>query len=71
MRIGNRQIGKVVYLCKIYNADDEFPDCNQCDNMDNCDGGIVGKDSAFQIKCGAEHGWNGYRRFEIIKGIDR
>lgn len=40
----------------IYSADDEMPDCMQCDH---CDGNF---DCCNQ--CGAEHGWYGYRRTE-------
>ena len=49
-----------------YTADDEEPDCMQCDHVcgwiwtdykgkkhDNC-----------SEQCGAEHGWNGYKRTE-------
>ena len=42
-----------------YTADDEMPDCLNCDNCDSeydC--------SKF---CGAEHGWFGYRRTELKK----
>lgn len=42
----------------VYTADDEEPDCGQCDNCD-LDG------EYFCVKsCGPEHGWYGYQRTE-------
>lgn len=40
-----------------YTADDEMPNCNQCDHV---------FDDKFNCEkfCGAEHGWWGYRRTE-------
>lgn len=38
----------------IYTADDEMPDCGQCDNCCN--------DFECSKLCGAEKGWNGYQR---------
>jgi hypothetical protein len=39
----------------VYTADDEEPKCGRCDNM------CIPYDSCVQ-KCGAEHGWNLYKR---------
>lgn len=41
-----------------YNADDETPDCGQCDFV--CDGFDC------ENNCGPEHGWYGYSRAECI-----
>lgn len=41
----------------IYTADDEIPDCLNCDNCD--------KDLDCSRYCGAEHGWVCYRRTEM------
>lgn len=45
----------------IYNADDEEPKCERCDNND--------EDSGYYCvhSCGAEHWWNGYERTERIE----
>lgn len=43
----------------IYTADEEEPDCGQCDN---CDGSILDC-SKF---CGPEHGWHGYQKTEYV-----
>ena len=58
--------------CKIYTADDECPDCMQCDRMPECTGGIIEngygehkKDPNFH--CGSEWGWNDYQRTEYDK----
>ena len=49
---------------KIYTADNEFPDCGSCDHI--CD------DSKFYVRyCGAEHGWAGYQRTEILDDNDK
>lgn len=42
----------------IYTADEEIPNCNRCDNA---------SEELFDCEkyCGAEQGWNGYRRTEI------
>lgn len=40
-----------------YTADDEQPDCNKCE--------YVFGDYDCENLCGAEHGWNGYRRIEV------
>lgn len=51
----------------IYNADDEFPDCMECDF---CCCANVYKDHNGKYhdrcceECGAENGWNLYRRTE-------
>lgn len=44
-----------------YTANDEMPECGQCDHFDGSDG--------FKCEewCGPEHGWFGYMRTEIIK----
>lgn len=41
-----------------YTADDEFPDCGKCDNIN----------APYKIcaACGAEHCWNRYIRTEYI-----
>lgn len=43
----------------IYTADDEEPNCNRCDNIE----------CAYLCihRCGAEHGWYGYERSELIE----
>lgn len=41
---------------KIFTADNEFPDCGQCDHV--CD------DMEYCNKCGPEYGWANYRRTE-------
>ena len=43
-----------------YTANDEMPDCGQCDRFDGSDG--------FKCEewCGPAHGWFGYRRTERI-----
>lgn len=45
----------------IYTADDEMPDCLQCDrctsDFDCCE------------YCGAEHGWWGYKRTQYIPPV--
>jgi hypothetical protein len=46
----------------IHSADDEMPDCMCCDRVDD--------DFDCCNKCGAEYGWGGYRRTEIIKKIE-
>lgn len=39
----------------IYTADDEYPDCGMCDNVNASD--------EFCIRlCGSDRGWNGYQR---------
>lgn len=46
----------------IYTADDEMPDCIQCDNCD--------QSATFCCNsCGAEHGWFSYRRTAILSDI--
>lgn len=42
----------------IYTADDEIPNCSRCDNASE-------ELWCCEECCGAEHGWNGYRRTEI------
>lgn len=44
----------------IYNADDEEPQCQKCDNFEI-------PDTFCMNNCGGGHGWNGYQRTEIIK----
>lgn len=48
-----------MYEYVTHTADDEMPDCGECDHIcDNfscCD------------RCGPEHGWNGYIRTEKIE----
>lgn len=44
----------------VYTADDEEPDCGQCDN-------ICGTDEFCTKCCGAEHYWNGYSRTVLGK----
>lgn len=47
------------YIKEIYTADNEEPKCGRCDYFGggfDCCG-----------KCGAEHGWNGYKRTELIE----
>ena len=65
---------KVIRGIVIFNADDENPDCMQCDRVDMCSGGvfinpygIVVKDNNF--KCGAEWGWRDYQRTESLRSI--
>lgn len=43
-----------------YTADDEEPKCGECDNVQMPDKWCV-------ENCGANNGWNGYRRTEIVK----
>ena len=43
----------------IYTVDDEEADCNRCDHC-------YGEDYYCIKLCGAEHGWNGYERIEIM-----
>jgi hypothetical protein len=45
-----------------YTVDDEMPDCGRCDH--------VSDDFKCCDWCGAEHGWWGYRRTEVIN-IDK
>lgn len=54
--IGGLKVDKKI----VYTADEEEPDCGQCDN---CDGGIL--DCA--KFCGPEHGWYGYQRTEYLE----
>lgn len=46
------------YVNKTYTVDDEEPKCGRCnhfgDDFDCCE------------HCGAEHGWNGYERTELV-----
>ena len=39
----------------VYTADDEYPDCGKCDN-------INASDELCTKLCGSEHGWSGYSR---------
>ena len=41
----------------IFTADDEMPDCMECDRCDNFDNGKC---------CGPEYGWARYRRTEEV-----
>lgn len=43
-----------------HTANDEMPECGQCDHFDGSDG--------FKCKewCGPEHGWFGYKRTERV-----
>lgn len=41
----------------VYTADDEEPVCTRCDNMNI-------PYTWCERYCGAEHGWNGYKRTE-------
>lgn len=43
----------------IYTVDDEEPDCNRCDHC-------CGEDYYCLKQCGAQHGWNGYERIEMM-----
>lgn len=43
-----------------YTANDEMPECGQCDHFDGSDGFDCVK------MCGPEHGWFGYRRSEWV-----
>ena len=38
-----------------YTADDEYPDCGRCDNINV-------SDELCARFCGADHGWNSYQR---------
>lgn len=42
----------------IFTADDEEPECGQCDHICDFD---------CENLCGTEHGWWGYERTEIIE----
>lgn len=42
----------------IYTADDEEPNCNRCNNVE-CECLCI-------QNCGAEHGWYGYERSELV-----
>jgi len=61
---------KVLYDGRImYTADDEEPDCMNCDRMPECTGGVIEitcgehkKDPDFH--CGSDWGWNDYQRTE-------
>lgn len=50
----SERIGRFV----IYSADDEMPDCMCCDRCDS--------DFDYCNNCGAEYGWYGYRRTELV-----
>lgn len=41
-----------------YTANDEMPDCGNCDHFYGADGFMC------EEYCGAKHGWNGYIRTE-------
>lgn len=43
----------------IYTADDEEPKCERCVHCD-CDEYLC------VSRCGAEHGWHGYERIELV-----
>lgn len=45
-----------------YNADDEEPACSRCERITS--------DFDCENLCGAEHGWNGYLRMEIVEMAD-
>lgn len=44
-----------------YTANDEIPECGQCDHFDGSDG------FKCEERCGPAHGWFGYRRTEIVE----
>lgn len=52
----------------VYTADDEFPDCMQCDNVNHDFVMVNGvkKDYCSEY-CGAEKAWSRYTRTEYIK----
>ena len=51
-----------------YTADDEEPDCMKCDHV--CGWILIDnkgqKHDNCAEHCGAEHGWNGYKRTEEV-----
>lgn len=44
----------------VFTADDEMPDCMECNYCDDCDGKY----------CGSEYGWARYERTERIDAED-
>ena len=46
----------------VFTADDEMPDCLECDHCDYCDNGKF---------CGPEYGWARYKRTEEVARNER
>lgn len=47
-----------------YTADDEMPNCGRCDN-------VCGEYFKCEEWCGAEHGWFGYRRTDVLSSYHK
>lgn len=50
-------MAKIIGRSIVYTADNEMPDCLQCDHCDHCDDGKL---------CGPEYGWARYERTERV-----
>ena len=51
---------KIIGRDIVFTADDEMPDCMECDLCDYCDNGKY---------CGPEYGWARYKRTERVETV--
>lgn len=55
-------MAKIIGRHIVYTADNEMPNCLECDHCDHCDDGKF---------CGPEYGWARYERTERIGREDK